>query len=129
MLFSLVWLRISRITPLPITIACRQQLKSLVWQALLWKPSKNGDGAKQVRTAEEAIDQARKNAATAQQLLETAEADVQTATEDLSVAVNEQLQGDASDPAMNAPVEQAAEKVEAAIRDRDAKQDAVDAAQ
>ena len=88
----------------------------------------NGEAGKTVAAAQEGVNQAKENLGRAQETKEKADAEVETASSTLSVAVNEQLQ-DAGNPALNAPVEQASNQLDAALNNQDEQQKAVEGAQ
>lgn len=81
-----------------------------------------------IHSAEESVKQASENARRAEKALENAEADMKSAEKALNDATNNHLENPL-DPSLNAPVEQATNKIEAADRNLILQQDAVKDAQ
>ena len=84
----------------------------------------SGENVSTLNSAQESVNQATENLGRAKTEQEQAEADSESAASKLGAAVDEQLQ-DAGNPALNAPVEQASNELDAAVNNLQAKDAAV----
>lgn len=84
----------------------------------------SGENVSTLNSAQESVNQATENLGRAKTEQEQASADAESAASKLGAAVDEQLQ-DAGNPALNAPVEQASNELNAAVNNLQAKDAAV----